>query len=290
MPASRAPTVRQRRLGAALRQLRDSKGLSSEEVAEQLGWSASKISRIETARIGVRVSDVRLLLEVYGLEEHPRGELLALAHDANRKGWWAAFPDLPADYASFIALEDEAASVMTYENNVVPGLMQTEEYARHIIKGSRGYTLRTPRAVDRLVDVRLRRQRLLHPPRSLQLSAVLDESVLLRCVGDNGTMSRQLNHMAEVARLPNLILRVLPLGSPHSTVVGSFILLEFPPSYEIEFPDVVHTESVTATHLEGETATHEYRLAYEKLAEQALSPSQSIDLISDIARDRWSRN
>jgi transcriptional regulator with XRE-family HTH domain len=275
-------------LGAALRQLRDSKGLSSEEVAEQLGWSASKISRIETARIGVRVSDVRLLLELYGVEEHQRGELLALAHDAGKRGWWENYPGLRPDYAAFIAFEDEADGVLQYETGVVPGLMQTEEYARHVILGTNAFAVNAPRAIDRLVEVRVRRQRMLYPPRNTRLSVVLDESVLLRRVGDDKVMARQLLHMIEMMQLPNVILQVLPLNGKHFPVLGaSFTLLEFSSSYDVLFPDMVNIESVTAMQSQDEKVTHEYRLAYENLVEQTVDPVQSEALIRQLATDRW---
>src|SRR5918992_260287 len=288
MPPSQAPSVRQRRLGDALRHLRDSKGLSSEEVGGALGWSASKISRIETARIGVRVSDVRLLLELYGVDEHQRGELLSLAHEAGKKGWWAGYPGLDPDYAAFVAFEDEADIVLQYVTEVVPGLMQTEEYARHVIEGTKVYTVNAPQAIDRLVEVRMRRQRLLRPPRSMQFSVVLDESVLLRRVGEGGTMARQLHHLTALAEKPNVNLQVLPLDGNHFPVVGaSFTLLEFSSSYDVSFPDIVSIESVTATRLQDTAVTHEYRLAYEKLTTLALDQAKSVELINGIATERW---
>jgi transcriptional regulator with XRE-family HTH domain len=288
MPSSRAPTVRQRRLGAALRQLRDSKCLSSEEVGEQLGWSASKISRLETARIGARISDIRLLLELYGVDEHQRGELLALAHDAAQRGWWVDHAGLSAGYAEFIALEHEADSALYWSSQVVPGLFQTEDYARRVIAGASAYALHPPPVLEGRLRARLRRQRLLRPPRSLHVSVVLDESVLLRRIGDNRTMAQQLSHLVEIAKLPNVTLRVLPLdGDQYPVLGGDFILLAFSPAYDVVFPDVVHTESVTAFHSHDQSLTHEYRLAHENLAAQSHEPQDSLALISQTARDRW---
>jgi transcriptional regulator with XRE-family HTH domain len=286
MSAARVPTVPQQRLGAALRQLRDDRGFSSEEVGEQLGWSASKISRIETARIGTRVSDVRTLLDLYGVEEHRREELLGLTYEAGRKGWWASYVDLPPEYAYFIALENEADSVLEYDNHVVPGIMQTEEYARQVIFGSNAFTVSGPKSLARRLHVRMRRQRLLQPPRSLRMSVVIDESVLLRRIGDNTTMADQLAHLIELVQLSNVSLRVLPLSGIHSPIVGPFTLLRFAPFYDIDFPDTVYLESVSAAYSQVERVTHEYRLAFTSLAEQALSPRESIQLISRSQR-RW---
>jgi transcriptional regulator with XRE-family HTH domain len=289
MPASQAPTVRQRRLGAALRQLRDNKSLSSEEVGERLGWSASKISRIETARIGVRVSDVRLLLELYGVEEHQRGELLALAHDAGRRGWWADYANIPQDYAAYIAFEDEADHVLQYESHIIPGLLQTEEYAKYVIAGSKDYAFMAPRIIDRHVEVRMRRKQLLQPPRSLRLSVLIDEAVLLRRIGDNSVMARQLEDLIEIMRLPNVSLRVLALDGTNDPVpiLGSFILLEFSPAYDVVFPDLVHTEGFTSTHTQDDNVTHAYRLAHEKLSDEALQPAESRARIAQIIERHW---
>ncbi|ACY99797.1 MULTISPECIES: helix-turn-helix domain-containing protein [Thermomonospora] len=288
MATSRTPTVRQRRLGAELRRLREERNLTGDGVAETLGWSPSKVSRIENARIGARVSDVRLMLELYQVDPAHQREVLALAEEAGQRGWWAQYPDLPPEYAAFIALEDEADAALQCESQVIPGLLQTEEYARHVIQGWNAIATLPPQALERRVEVRMRRQRLLTRPNPLRLSVVLDESVLLRRVGDRSTMYAQLNRLLELAALPNVDLRVLPLDGPHQPIVGeSFILLEFSPAYDVTFPDVVHTESLTATQSQHESVTHSYRLAWDSLAHQTLGSEESLERIFQIARERW---
>jgi hypothetical protein len=262
--------------------------LSSGDVGDRLGWSASKVSRLETARIGAQLSDVRLLLELYGVDEHQRGELLALAHDATQRGWWVDHPGLSATYAAFIALEDEADEALYWSSQVIPGLLQSEEYARHVIAGAKAYAVHPPRILESRVEARLRRQRLLESPRSLRVFVVLDESTLLRRIGDARTMVRQLRRLGELAELPNVTLRVLPLDIYHYPVLaGDFIILSYSPAYGVVFPDVVHIESVTTTHLQDESLTHEYRLAHQELAAQSLGTEESVALISRIAQERW---
>ncbi|HEX2313904.1 MAG TPA: helix-turn-helix transcriptional regulator [Thermomonospora sp.] len=288
MATSRAPTVRMRRLGAELRRLREERGLTGDGVAETLGWSPSKVSRVENARIGARVSDVRLLLDLYEVGASRAAEVLALAEEAGRRGWWAAYADLPAEYAAFVALEDEADTALQCESQVIPGLLQTEDYARHVIQGWNTIATITPQAIARRVEVRMRRQELLTRPGPLKLSVVLDEAVLLRRVGDRTTMYDQLNRLLDAAMLPNVEIRVLPLDALHQPIVGeSFILLQFSPAYDVTFPDVVHTESLTATQSQHESVTHSYRLAWESLSRQTLDDEESLERIARIARERW---
>lgn len=289
MPTARASTVRQRRLGVALRRLREEAGLSADDVGWRLGWSASKVSRIETARIGVRGADVKRMLRLYGAAEHVHHELLALAEEAAKKGWWADYPELHDDLATFIALEDEADSVLAFESQVVNGLLQTEDYAQRLILGWDKVMPRPPSAIDRDLQVRLRRQRLIRPPRSLRLTVVLDEAVLLRRVGDAGVMHRQLVNLVELSALPNIKLRVLPLDADHGAGLSAFTLLEYAPAYEVTFPAMVHTESRTASHIQDETVTHEYRREFQWLTERSLDEARSIEFIQRVNAERWAR-
>ncbi|MFI0447604.1 helix-turn-helix domain-containing protein [Actinomadura sp. 6N118] len=289
MPTSRAPTVRQRRLGAALQRLRKENELSADDVGWRLGWSASKVSRIETARIGVRESDLRRLLKLYRATEHMRAELLALSHEAGKKGWWADFPELRDDLATFIALEDEADQVLTFESQAVNGLLQTEDYARRLILGWDEVMPRPPAAIDRDLQVRMRRQQLIAPPRSLRLTVVLDEAVLLRRVGDATVMRRQLERLVELAGLPNIELLVLPLDADHGAGLSAFTLLEYAPAYEVTFPAMVHTESRTSSQIQDETVTHEYRREFQWLVERSLDQSRSVEFIQRVNAERWAR-
>jgi transcriptional regulator with XRE-family HTH domain len=286
---SRVPTVRQRRLGAELRRLREGQGLTADEVADRLRWSPSKVSRMETAKIGARVSDVRLLLELYGLDESHLGEILALAQAAGQKGWWADYrSDLSESYEGYIALEDEADVVFCFEGALVPGLCQTEEYAREVLMGANVYATIPPSQIDRGVEVRLRRQELLTRAEPLSLSVILDESVLLRCVGDHEIMRRQIAHLIELAELPNVEIRTLPLAAPHQLVVSeSILLLRFTPAYDVTFPDVAHIEGINAVQHLDEAVTYTYHLIWENLASQALGFPESMERFSQIADTRW---
>src|SRR6266581_1479456 len=183
LPAS--PMVRRRRLAAELRGIRESKGKSGDAVAAALRWSPSKISRYELARTGLKPREVERLLDYYEITGSRRALLLELAQDAAQKGWWEEFADsLSADYQQFIGLEHEARSVAIWHVEVVPGLLQTEAYARHIISSYNQVEPIAPGMIERLVRVRIRRQELLNRQPGLQLSVVLDESGLRSGVGD----------------------------------------------------------------------------------------------------------
>ena len=180
-----SPTVRRRRLAAELREIRESQGKSGDAVAAALKWSPSKISRYERARTGLQPREVERLLDYYEITGARRTLLLALAQDAAQKGWWEEFADaLSPDYQQFIGLEHEASSIAIWHVDVVPGLLQTQAYARHIIGSYSRIEPIAPGMVERLVRVRMRRQQVLNREPGLQLSVVLDESVLRRRIGD----------------------------------------------------------------------------------------------------------
>lgn len=286
MSASPRPSVRQRRLAAELRRMREQMPLTGDDVAERLNWSTAKVSRLENARTGAKIEDVRLLLDLYEVQGERREEIFALARDAAQRGWWEEYRDLPGPYAEFIAMEAEASVITEWDNTVVPGLLQTEEYAREVIEGWNAIATLSPKQLQRRVEVRIRRQELLAEPEQKRLSVVIDEAVLLRRVGDRDVMRRQLEHLLAMAELPNVELGILPLNTSHGVVAESFILLEFPSAYDTLFPDIVHTESLTISHFVDEAVTYMYRLAFDSLAAQALTPAQSLRRILE-ARDNW---
>ncbi|WP_346046965.1 helix-turn-helix transcriptional regulator [Actinomadura chokoriensis] len=287
MPTSQAPSVRRRRLGVALRRMREDSGLSTETVGRRLRWSASKVSRIETARIGVRESDIKRMLRLYQAEERALTELLALAREAAEPGWWTHYPGLPNDQAAYCALEDEADIALAYEAQVVPGLLQTADYARCMITGWAEIVPAPPTVIERDLQVRMRRQELLRAPRSLHLSVILDEAVLLHRVGDAAIMRRQLGRLVELADLPNMKLRILPLDADHSAALHAFTLLEFAPSFEVTFPAVVHSESHPLSLVQDETVTYEHRRVFDWLAQGSLTPADSVRLIRRTAERAW---
>ncbi|MGP4024721.1 helix-turn-helix domain-containing protein [Actinomadura sp. 3N407] len=286
MSTSRGPSVRQRRLAAELRRLRERKGLTGDEVADRLTWSTAKVSRIENARTGAKISDVRRLLDLYEIDDARREDLISLAHDAAQRGWWEEYRDLPSELADFIALESEATAVREWGSTVFPGLLQTESYARHVIGGWSDLATLPPQELERRLDVRMRRRELLQRAHPLELSVVLDEAVLKRRIGDQKVMREQLEHLCRMTELPHVTVQILPLGVAHSVLAESFILLEFSPVHDIVFPDIVHTESLTISHFADETVTYMYRLAYTSLAAQALDATESRRRITE-ARDAW---
>ncbi|MEV5825615.1 helix-turn-helix transcriptional regulator [Spirillospora sp. NPDC052242] len=286
MSGSRGPSVRQRRLAAELRRLRESRRLTGDEVADRLAWSTAKVSRIENARTGAKIPDVQRLLDLYDVRGDRRDDLLALARDAGERGWWEDYRDLPRPLADFIALESEASAVREWGSTVFPGLLQTESYARHVIGGWSALATLPPQEINRRVEVRMRRRELLRGPRPLELSVVLDEAVLQRRIGDREVMREQLEQLNAFSELPNVTVQILPLGVAHSVLAETFIILEFSPVHDVVFNDIVHTESLTISHFADESVTYMYRLAYSTLAEQALDPAESRRRINE-AKDSW---
>ena len=289
MPRPGSATVRNRRLAAELRRLRESGDFTGDDVAERLGWSASKVSRLENARQAPRFADVRRLLDLYGVEGNYREQLLQLARDAVRRGWWEAFSDaLPEPYASYIGLEIEAEELWQWETQVIPGLLQTEAYAQAVEQRSHSTEVIPPSRVDARVEARLERQSVLTREAPLNLSVVLDEALLLRRYGDAAVMAEQLQHLQELSVLPNLTLQVLPLEGPHPIATGSFTLLQFPLVGGIKFHDVVYIEHLNGcSYLEEETETYRHRLSFERLRAEALGPAESLEMISRTAREMW---
>ncbi|GAA4633554.1 helix-turn-helix transcriptional regulator [Actinoallomurus vinaceus] len=289
MPGPSSGTVRNRRLATELRRLRERAELTGDDVAERLGWSASKVSRIENARQAPRLGDVRSLLELYGVDGTYREQLLQLARDAVRKGWWEAYSDaLPEPYASYIGLEMEAEEIRQWETQVVPGLLQTEAYASAVEQWLHSIEMVPPSRVEARVETRLARQSVLTREAPLRLSIVLDEATLLRRYASTDVMREQLEHLLELAELPNVTLQVLRLDGPHPIATGSFTLLQFPQVGGIKFHDVTYIEHLNGcSYVEEETETYRHRLSFERLSAEALDPAESMELISRTARDAW---
>ena len=289
MIAPGSPTVRRRRLAAELRAIRESKGKSGDAVAAALKWSASKISRYERARTGLRPREVERLLDYYGITGPRRALLLTLAEDAAQKGWWEEFGDnLSEDYQQFIGLEYEATSMSIWHVDVVTGLLQTEAYARHIISSYSRVEPVPPGMIGRMVNVRMRRQQVL-AREGLQISVVLDESVLKRRIGNESVMYEQLQRLAQEAERPNITLQVLPLDAQHTVFGESFVIFGFVIDSDAMLQEVVSTEHMrTGFTLEGERETYLHRIAFQMLAEAALDPAASRTLILETAESHWS--
>ena len=230
------------------------------------------------------------LLDYYEITGPRRDLLLALAQDATRKGWWEDYGDsLSADYQQFIGLEDEASSIAVWHVDVFPGLFQTEAYARHIIGTYQQIEPVTPGMIDRLVKVRMRRQHIVNRESVVDLSVVIDESVLQRRVGDDRVMHEQLQRLARDADRPNVRLQVLPLEGPHTVFVESFVIFRFQPDSEAALQDVVSTEHLRNDFsLEGEKETYLHWIAFQMLERASLDPGLSKELILKTAESRWS--
>jgi transcriptional regulator with XRE-family HTH domain len=287
-----SPTVRRRRLAAELREIRESKGKSGDAVAAALKWSPSKISRYERAKTGLQPREVERLLDYYQVTGSRRELLLALAQDATQKGWWEEFAHIVSDdYRQFIGLEHEASAIDTWHVDVVPGLLQTQGYARHIISSYSRIEPIAPGMVERLVKVRMRRQQVLDREPELVLSVVLDESILTRRVGSDAVMHEQLQRLARDADRPNLTLQILPLEAQHTVFGESFVIFRFGTDDEAMLQDVVSTEHLTSGFsVEGERETYLHRIAFQMLAEASLDPASSKALIRKTDESHWSGN
>jgi transcriptional regulator with XRE-family HTH domain len=288
MPGS--PTVRRRRLAAELRGIRESQGKSGDAVATALNWSPSKVSRYELARTSLKPQEVERLLDYYDITGSRRTLLLELAKDAARRGWWEEFSDsLSADYQQFIGLEHEATSISIWHVEVVAGLLQTEAYARHIISSYNRVEPIAPGMIERLVRVRMRRQQVLDRQPELQLSVVLDESILRRRIGDERVMHEQLQRLVQDADRPSVTLQILPLDAQHNVTLESFVLFRFGPENDAMLQDVVSAEHLRAAFsVEGERDTYLHRIAFQMLADEALDPASSRELILETAQAHWS--
>jgi transcriptional regulator with XRE-family HTH domain len=287
-----SPAVRRRRLAAELRALRERTGKSGDSVAAALHWSPSKISRYELARTGLKIAEVEKLLNYYDVGSPRREQLLELAKDAARKGWWEAYADgLSEDYQQFIGLEHEARSIAIWHVEVVTGLLQTKAYARHIISSYGQVEPIAPRMIDRLVTVRMHRQEVLERDPPVQLSVVFDESVLRRRVGTNEVMYEQLQRLLRESERPNVTLRIFPLDQQHTIYGESFVIFGFgSDSSGTVLQDVVTSELLRNLYaVETERETHLHRIAYRHLFETALDPQASRELIASIAESAWSR-
>ncbi|MFE5907648.1 helix-turn-helix domain-containing protein [Streptomyces wedmorensis] len=276
------PTVRRRRLGQELRKLREAKNMTAEQVAERLLVSQSKISRLENGRRSISQRDVRDLCGVYEVEdERMVDSLMQMAKDSRQQGWWHAFGDIP--YSVYIGLETDAASLRVYESLIVPGLLQTQEYAQAVIEGM--WPEATPSEIDKRIQIRLKRQgRLTDPVNPLRFWAVIDEALLRRIVGNPEVMAEQLRHLAQLSEKPHVTLQVLPYEvGAHPGMYGKFAILEFQEAMDAS---VVYLEGVTSDlYLEKANDVQSYAVMYEHLRAKALSAEQSREFILRVAEE-----
>ncbi|WP_345467330.1 helix-turn-helix transcriptional regulator [Actinoallomurus oryzae] len=278
------PTVLRRLLGAQLRRLRERQGITREEAGYAIRASGSKMSRLELGRVGFKERDVADLLTLYGVtDETDRESLLALAQDANSPGWWHRYGDvLPGWFETYVGLEEAAALVRTYEVQFIPGLLQTEEYARAVI--SLGNSTAPPEEIEQRVSLRITRQKLLTRGDSPRLWAVVDEAALRRPIGGRDVMRGQIERLIEATKLPGVILQVLPFRvGGHTAEAGAFSILRFP---ESDLPDVVYVEQLTsALYLDRRDDVDSYMEAMERLCVVSAPPDETAEILSRILQE-----
>jgi transcriptional regulator with XRE-family HTH domain len=287
VPAS--PPVRRRRLAAELREIRESRGEHGDAVAAALDWSPAKISRYELARTGLKPKDVERLLDYYEITGTRREYLLALAREAAQKGWWEEYSDAASpDLLQIIGLEHEADSIAVWDLEVVPGLLQTEAYARHIIGRYDQVEPIPPGMIERRVRLRMLRQQVVTRESPLRLDVILDESVLRRRIGQHSVMYEQLQRLALDAERANVTLRILPLNAEHTIFGASFHIFRFGPETGAILHDVVSTEGLQSqVYVEGQRETYLHRLGFQILLGSSLDPASSRDLILETAESCW---
>ena len=280
----RGPTVLRMILGSQLRRLREAAGVTPDQAAWELRASRSKISRMEHGRVRFKDRDVADLLTLYGItDEKLRARMLASVQDANAPGWWSKYGDLLPDwFEEYLGLEGAASVIRTFELQFVHGLFQTESYARAVTL--LGHKTAPAEEIDRRVSLRIKRQDILASPEPPQVWSVMDESVLRRPVGGRAVMRAQLDRLAEMARLPQVTIQVIPFGGGgHAAAGGSFTLLRFA---EPELPDIVYIEQLTsALYLDDRQDIDHYLEVMNDLSTEALTPDGTTQFIAEITRE-----
>ena len=276
------PTVRRRRLGSELRRLREAHSFKLEEAADKLGLAASTLSRIETGKAPTRTVYLTTMFEMYGVADPGQRRVLTeMAREGHRKGWWAVYDDiLPTGFDVYVGLEAEATALRVFEDQVVHGLLQTEAYARTVMTSVR--RRQGGRELDRAVELRLQRQKVLVRPDPLKLWCILSEPVVSRLIGGPEVMRGQLAHLLEMSQWPNVTLQLLTLASGvHPALNGPFCILEFP---ERGDPDVVYAEGVAGhAYLERDVEVQACAEVFDLLRAAALSPADTAKMIGRMA-------
>ncbi|CAL9280668.1 helix-turn-helix domain-containing protein [Streptomyces sp. R02] len=283
-----APTLLKMLVGVQLAGFREDAGLSQDQAARRVGFSGAKLSRIESGK-GRRPpseTDVRALLELYGTDDYEASVLLKLLQRAGEPGWWQRYDKrlMPEWFDRLVGLQEAAATIRTFEIQYVPGLLQTADYTRAVVE--RGLPNAPASEVQRRVELRMRRAQLLFREDAPQLWAVIDESVLLRVLGDRTVMREQLDHLAEMAARPNVTLQIVPLNVTNASAPA------IPVTYlrfgGLDLPDVVYLEHIrSANFLEDLDETEEYRIVLDRLADEALTPRESVEMLRRTIEERY---
>jgi transcriptional regulator with XRE-family HTH domain len=273
------PTVRGRRLARELRRLREEQGLTLQEVADRLDWSRATVSRLETGQTRPKPNDIADLLDLYGVPSPDRDALIRLAREAGQRGWWTAYADVFT--GSYVALEDEAALIRTWDTQLIHGLLQTEDYARAVITAGR--MLPTEHDIERRIDARKARQALLNRVDAPKVHLIIDEGVLRRNIGGPGVMRAQLEWLLELGERPQITIQVLPFDTgEHAGLDGRFTILSFADPAD---PDIAYVEGTMGdVYLESAEAIATHGERFEQIAKASRSPEDSAHLIAEAAR------
>ncbi|WP_460343275.1 helix-turn-helix domain-containing protein [Actinoallomurus acanthiterrae] len=267
--ARHSPTVRRRRLARELRKLREEAELTADQVTRKLEWADGKVNRLERAlAVRPRVSDIKALLDVYEVADETRREaLFTLTREARQRGWWTAYGALEDNYVEF---EAEATKIFSFQPLVVPGLLQTPAYARAL---HRGWLMTDEHEIERLVQLRMERQRILDYDQPPLLWTVIDESAVTRSFGSAEAKTEQLQRLIDTERLEHVTVQILPMSTdPHPGLSGSFVILD----YEDD-PSIVYREiRPQSLYVEGQQEIEERRRVFQYLSATALGPNESI--------------
>jgi transcriptional regulator with XRE-family HTH domain len=271
-------------LGSQLRRLREAAGISADKAGYEIRASRSKISRLENGRVGFKLRDVEDLLILYGVTDgQQRSEVVALARRSSAPDWWAKYGDiLPGWFETYLGLESAAVTIRSFEVQFVPGLFQTEDYARAVTR--LGHQSAAATEIDRRVALRMKRQGVLDRPGPPRVWAVMDEAVLRRPYGGDAVMRAQLRRLIEAAELPHVTLQVVPFArGGHAGASGAFSILRF---REQDLPDVVYIEQLTsAVYLDQRADVEHYLEVADQLSGEALTPADTAAFIGQAARD-----
>jgi transcriptional regulator with XRE-family HTH domain len=276
--------VRLRRLAAQLRELREGAGLTQEDVSERTGKDRSTLYRLESAQQRPQKSTLIQLLDLYGVAEPRRGELLTLLREAAQRGWMRPYrSELPDVYSDYIGFEDQARSISNYESLFVPGLLQGEAYARAQLRGT--LPTATEDEIESRVAARMERQQVLTKDDAPKLWAIMDEAALRRAVGGRDVMRGQVTRLLEARSLPNVTIQVIPFGAgAHPGMDGSFVILDFPDGDD---PSIVYVESAAGgLFLEEDAEMRRYILMFEHLRAAASGLDATAALLEAIVSER----
>lgn len=280
-PAAGAPTVLRILLGIQLRRLRESRGITAQAAANAIRGSESKISRIELGRNAVREIDIADLLDLYEITDPAeREQMLTLASQANQPGWWHRYQDvLPSWFQSYLGLEDSAESIRSFDPQLVPGLLQTEEYTAALLR----LGAHTQADIDRMVHLRKERQRRFASG-SLRLWAIIDEIALRRPLGNKAVMRAQLEHLLESSQRPGLTIQVAPFpSSAFYLAPGSFSILRFAAA---DLPAVVYVEQLTsAMYLDKPADVERYADVFDRISMASMTPGESTTVIRTMLKE-----